>query len=107
GLAGGFDTPLKYVSYATFERLPGGWDQLPGLGALWCRVLQHVAANSPIRSLSRADVDTRYSARPLDVKLTVDATRQIDDIRAAVFSIVALQQLYNEDGGHGEDLFLE
>ncbi len=106
GLAGGFDKPLKYASYATFERLPGGWDQLPGLGALWCRVLQHVATNSPIRSLSRTDVDARYSARPLDAKLTVDATRQVDDIRAAVFSIVALQQLYNEDGGHGEDLFL-
>ena len=63
GLAGGFDKPLKYVSYATFEWLPGGWDQLPGLGTLWCRVLQHVAAGSPIRSLSRADVDARYAAR--------------------------------------------
>ena len=106
GLAGGFDKPLKYVSYATFERLPGGWDQLPGLGTLWCRVLEHVAANSPMRSLARADVDARYSVQPLEAKLTVDATRPIDDIRAAVFSIVALQQLYNEDGGHGEDLFL-
>ncbi len=51
-------------------------------------------------------MDARYAARPLDARLTVDATRQVDDIRAAVFSIVALQQLYNEDGGHGEDLFL-
>jgi hypothetical protein len=106
GLAGGFDKPLKYVSYATFERLPGGWDRLPGLGTLWCRVLEHVAARSPVRSLSRVNVDARYSARPLEARLTVDAARPIDDIRAAVFSIVALQQLYNEDGGHGEDLLL-
>ncbi len=52
GLAGGLDKPLKYVSYATFERLPGGWDQFPGLGLLWCRVLQHAAASSPVRFLS-------------------------------------------------------
>jgi hypothetical protein len=36
----------------------------------------------------------------------VDATKAIDQVRAANFSIVALQQLYNEDGGAGEDLFL-
>ena len=67
---------------------------------------RHAAARSPVRSLSLADVDGHYSAQPLEAKLTVDATRPMDDIRAAVFSIVALQQLYNEDGGHGEDLFL-
>ena len=105
-LAGGLTKPVKYIRYATFESLPGGWDQFPELGALWCRVLKHVGANSPIRSLSRAEVDARYPAGPLDAKLTVNATRQVDDIRAAVFSIVALQQLYNEDGGQGEDLFL-
>ncbi len=106
GLAGGFEKPLKYVGYAAFEPLPGGWDHFPALGTLWCRVLQHAAAGSPIRALSRADVDGRYPARSLDARLTVDAARPLDDIRAAVFSIVALQQLYNEDGGHGEDLFL-
>jgi hypothetical protein len=106
GLAGGFTKPIKFVSYAKFESLPGGWDHFPGLGAMWCRVLAHVGAGSPIRSLSRADVDARHPARPLEAKLSVDAARPVDDIRAGVFSIVALQQLYNEDGGHGEDLFL-
>ena len=105
-LAGGFTKPVKYIRYATFECLPGGWDQFPGLGALWCRVLQHVGANSPIRSVSRADVHARYPAKPLDARLSVNAARQVDDIRAAVFSIVALQQLYNENGGQGENLFL-
>ena len=52
GLAGGFTKPLKYVGYASYKPLPGGWDQFPGLGALWCRVLQHAAANSPVRSVS-------------------------------------------------------
>jgi hypothetical protein len=106
GLAGGFTKPVKYIRYATFETPPGGWDQFPGLGAMWCRVLHRVGANSPVRSLSRADVDARYPAKPLEAKLAVGATRQVDDIRAAAFSIVALQQLYNEDGGQGEDLFL-
>jgi len=32
----------RMSSYATFESLPGGWDQFPGLGALWCRVPEHV-----------------------------------------------------------------
>jgi hypothetical protein len=41
GLAGGFTKPTKFTRYATFESLPGGWDQFPGLGALWCRVLEH------------------------------------------------------------------
>jgi len=36
----------------------------------------------------------------------VDGTRTIDEIRAADFSVVALQQLYNEDGGANEALFL-
>ena len=36
----------------------------------------------------------------------MDATSKVDEVRAADFSVVALQQLYNEDGGAGEDLFL-
>lgn len=42
GLVGGFTKPTKFTRYATFESLPGRWDQFPGLGALWCRVLEHV-----------------------------------------------------------------
>ncbi|MCY3021596.1 MAG: hypothetical protein NTW87_21490, partial [Planctomycetota bacterium] len=106
-LAGGFERPVKYVSYANFQPLPGGWDQFPDLGKLWCRVLQRVGANSPVRALPLDKVDARHEAQPLDATLSVDATHQVDDIRAALFSVVALQQLYNEDGGSGEELFLE
>lgn len=106
-LFGAFSASYKYVSYATFTREPGGWDEWPGLGEFWARLLERAGAGSPVRSLTRAQADGRTPDAPLAVRATVDATRETDDVRAADFSIVALQQLYNEDGGANESLFLD
>ncbi len=105
-LSGAFGPSWRYMAYATFEKIPGGWDEFPGLGEVWTRVLQRASQSSPIRNQSRANLDAKIQNTPLQVSINVDATKTIDEIRAANFSIVALQQLYNEDGGAGEDLFL-
>ena len=106
-LYGAFGPSWKYVRYATHEKLPGAWDEFPDLGELWARVLERAAQSSPVRNQSRAALDARVRETPLRAQISVDGTRTIDEIRAANFSIVALQQLYNEDGGEGEGLFLE
>ena len=106
-LFGAFSASYKYVSYATYTREPGGWDEWPGLGEFWARLLERAASGSPVRGLTRAQTDARTPETPLAVQATVDATRETDDVRAADFSIVALQQLYNEDGGANEGLFLD
>ena len=105
-LYGAFGAGYKYIAYATYEKLAGGWDTWPQLGDLWTRVVDRAAQNSPILSKRRAQVDASVADAPLSIDVAVDATRAIDDIRAADFSIVALQQLYNEDGGANEALFL-
>jgi len=105
-LYGAFGTDYKYVAYATFEKKSGGWDEWPQLGELWSRLLARAAQGSPILPKTRAQVEAAITDRPLAVDVMVDATREIDDIRAADFSIVALQQLYNEDGGANEANFL-
>ena len=105
-LYGAFGPSWKFLRYATFEKEPGGWGDLPQFGELWTRVLERVSEGSPVRNKSRAQLDAAVKSKPLMVGVEVDATRTVDTIRAADFSIVALQQLYNEDGGAGEDLFL-
>ncbi len=106
-LYGAFGASYKYLSYAKFEEMPGGWDEWPGLGELWTRLLRRAAAGSPVLYKPRAEVDALVKEVPCEVKVAVDATKAVDDIRAAKFSVVALQQLYNEDGGAGEEAFLE
>lgn len=105
-LAGAFGASYKYVSYATYEKNKGGWDEWPGLGELWSRLLERASASSPVRAKTRAQTDAAVPNVPLHVQIAVDAMREIDDVRAADFSIVALEQLYKEDGGANEDLFL-
>jgi len=106
-LYGAFGASYRYVSYAKFEKNHGGWDEWPGLGELWVRLLQRAAAGSPVLGESRAECDALIKEVPCEVTVAVDATKAVDDIRAADLSIVALQQLYNEDGGAGEEAFLE
>jgi hypothetical protein len=105
-LYGAFGPSWHRVKYATYEKNPGGWDAFPQLGEVWTRVLARAAQSSPVRTQSRAALDAKIKDAPLPVFIDVDATKTIDQIRAANFSIVALQQLYNEDGGAREDLFL-
>lgn len=105
-LYGAFSASYRYVSYAKFEKNPGGWDAWPGLGPLWARVMEREARSSPVRNQSRADVDAAVKDVPLAVTATVAATREIDDIRAADLSVVSLGQLYAEDGGANERLLL-
>lgn len=105
-LAGAFGPSWAYVSYANHKKVEDGWDAFPQLGEVWKRVLTRASAASPILVQTRTQVDAKMKAAPLKATVTVDATKEIDDIRAANFSIVALQQLYNEDGAAGEDLFL-
>jgi hypothetical protein len=105
-LYGAFSAAYRRVAYAKYEREPGGWDAWPGLGEFWTRLLRDAATASPVRALGRAEADARLHAVPCEVRVTVDATKPVDEIRAAVFSMVALQQLYNEDGGRGEEHFL-
>ena len=106
-LYGAFGASYKYVAYARHERIPGGWDEWPQLGELWVRLLRRTSAGSPVLGKSRAEVDSLTREVPCEVEVAVDATHAVDDVRAANFSIVALQQLYNEDGGAGEEAFLE
>lgn len=106
-LLGAFGTSYDYISYATFKKGVGGWDEWPGFGELWVRLLRHASEKSPVLGKSLAEVMGSVKDSPLDIAVSVDATRSIDDVRSANFSIVALQQLYNEDGGAGEELFLD
>jgi hypothetical protein len=106
-LFGAFGASYRYVSYAKFEKNPGGWDEWADCGRLWSRLLARTAEQSPVRGRTRADVDAAVKTVPCAVRAGIDATREIDDVRAAVFSIVSLSQLYEEDGGAGEDLFLD
>ena len=105
-LYGAFGPTFERVAYATYKKADGGWDSWPRLGDLWARVLSEAAQNSPVRSLSQVQVSGQVADQPLHATIAVDGTKVIDKIRAADFSIVALEQLYNEDGGQGEDLFL-
>ena len=105
-LYGAFGPSWKRVAYATYEKVPGSWDAWPGLGELWARILERAAQSSPVRDQSRAETDAKIQNAPLRAIIDIDGTKTIDEIRAANFSIVALQQLYNEDGGQGENLFL-
>lgn len=106
GLSGAFTKEVRQVAYATYEDIPGSWAQFPQLGELWTRVLNRAGANSPRRTQSLAQVDAAFSPAVLKATVSVDARQTIDEIRAADFSVVALKQLYNEDGGAHEDLFL-
>ncbi len=105
-LYGAFGASYRSVSYAKHEKIPGGWDEWAGLGDCWARLLRHAASASPVLAESRAALDARIKEVPCTAQVAVDANRTVDDLRAANFSIVALQQLYNEDGGNGEEAFL-
>jgi len=105
-LSGAFARSYKNTGYATYEPVPGGWADFPGLGEIWTRVLNRASQSAPRRGQSLAAIDTAFTPSTLGAKVSVDARQKVDEIRAADFSIVALQQLYNEDGGAGEDLFL-
>ena len=105
-LAGAFGPSWTKNKRREYEKAPGGWDAFPQLGEVWVRVLNAAGKSSPIRDKDRATVDQAITEVPLNVSITFDGSKKIDKIRAADFSIVALQQLYNEDGGRGEDLFL-
>ena len=96
----------QYVSYAKYEKKAGSWGVFPQFGEVWIRVLNRAAAHSPVRTASLVSIDAAHPDQPLTATLAVDATKTVDDIRAGDFSIVALQQLYNEDGGKNEALFL-
>jgi hypothetical protein len=106
-LYGAWGASYRYVSYAKFEKNPGGWDEWPSWGDLWSRLLTRVSDQSPARAKTRADVDAAVKVVPCSAAVAIDATREIDDVRASDFSIVALSQLYEEDGGAGEELFLD
>ena len=105
-LYGAFGPSFKRLRYATYETVPGGWGDFPALGEVWTRVLNEAAQASPIRTQSRAAIDAQTKDVPLQVAVAVDGTRTVDQIRAADFSVVSLTQLYNEDGGKNEELFL-
>ncbi len=106
GLSGAFTKETKQVAYATYEDIPGSWAQFPALGEIWTRVLNRASLNSPRRGQSMAQVDAAFSPSILKATVSVDARQKIDEIRGGDFSVVALKQLYNEDGGAHEDLFL-
>jgi len=105
-LSGAFTRGYKNTGYAQYAPVPGGWADFPGLGEVWTRVLNRAGQSAPRRAQSLAAVDAAFVPSTLGAKVSVDARQKVDEIRAADFSIVALQQLYNEDGGAGEDLFL-
>jgi hypothetical protein len=105
-LYGALGASYKYLDYAKFEKIPRGWDTWPQLGEFWRRLLDHAASGSPVREKTRQQVDGAIKTVPLTFQVEVDAAKEIDDIRAADFSVVSLSQLYTEDGGAGEDLFL-
>lgn len=106
-LYGVFGSSYRGISYAKYEKNPGGWDEWPQAGECWGRILKYMAKDSPVLDGTRASTDAKYKVVPCVAEIAVDATKAIDDVRAANFSIVALQQLYNEDGGNGEADFLE
>ncbi len=89
----------NYVSYATFKLIAHGWDVWPDLGKFWYRVIHTMAATSPIRHQTWQQVRGAIHNVPLNLRVNVNANQNIDVIRAADFSIVALEQLYVEDGG--------
>jgi hypothetical protein len=99
-LRGAFGHRYKRISYAKYEPEPVSWAKWPGLGELWARILKDVG--EPAKATAPPSRASRVSLRA-----EVDATKAIDDVRAGNFSIVGLSQLYVEDGGRGEDLFLE
>ncbi|MDA0839705.1 MAG: glycosyl hydrolase [Planctomycetota bacterium] len=101
-----FGASYKYISYAKHEYVPGGWDTWPGFGKLWTKLLQYASTGSPGLDKSREQIDALIKEVPCEANVEIDATKTVDDVRAANFSIVALQQLYNEDGGAGEEEFL-
>ena len=105
-LYGAFGPSYRYVSYGNFQKNPGGWDAWPGLGTLWARILEHESRNSPVLDKARADLDAAVRDVLLTVTATVAATDTGDDVRAADLSVVSLGQLYAEDGGVNEALFL-
>ena len=106
-LYGVFGPSWRKIAYGTHEKNPGGWDVWPQAGECWARVLKHAAAASPVLAETRASLDAKYKNVPCVAEVAVDATKAVDDVRSANFSIVALQQLYNEDGGNGEAEFLD
>ncbi len=106
-LYGFFSASYAYKSYATYEHKAGGWDEWPQLGELWSRVVERAAEKSPARAQGRAQLDAAIKRQAVGYEVAVDTSKIIDDIRASDFSIVALQQLYNEDGGANEKLFLD
>ncbi len=89
----------NYVAYATFKLVPHGWDAWPGLGTFWYRLIHTMAASSPIRGQTWRQVRGAIKNIPLRVRMNVNADKTIDVVRSADFSIVALEQLYVEDGG--------
>lgn len=89
----------NYISYATFKKKPHGWDVWPDLGRFWYDLLRQMAATSPIRGQTWRHVRAAIPNRPLHLQVRINATKTIDVIRSADFSIVALEQLYVEDGG--------
>ena len=105
-LYGAMEASYRFVSYARFEKQPNGWDEWRDLGKFWVRLLDRAAASSPVLGQTRAAVDGNVQEVACTMTVTVDSSKIIDDIRAAVFSVVALQQLYNEDGAEGEADFL-
>ena len=105
-LYGAMEATYRYVAYAKHERQPHGWDEWRDFGKFWVRLLDRAATSSPIRGQTRATVDSKVQEVGCSINVTVDSSKVIDDIRSAVFSVVALQQLYNEDGGAGEGDFL-
>jgi len=105
-LYGAMEASYKYTGYASFEKQHNGWDEWSDFGKFWVRLLDRAATSSPVLKQTRAAVDDEVKEVPCSMTVMVDSSKIIDDIRAAVFSVVALQQLYNEDGGAGEDDFL-
>ena len=88
--------------------VPGGWQDWGQFGDFWFRLLDRVSAGSPVRAMTRAESDGKaFHEVPCTATVAVDAGKPVDEVRASDFSIVALQQLYNEDGGGNEALFFE
>ena len=103
---GGMQGTYKYVGYADHREQPNGWNHWDGFGQYWTRILNRAATASPILKETRAAVDAKAKDVPCVMAVEVDATKTIDDIRAGVFSVLSLSQLYDEDGGNGEAEFL-
>ena len=89
----------KYVGYAHFTLVPHGWNVWPQLGTFWYRLIHTMARTSPVRNQTWQQVRGAIHEVPLHVQVNVNSLKTIDVIRSADFSIVALEQLYVEDGG--------